>query len=164
VRELGPITSALLAAARFGAASSAELSAMAVNEQVDALEMSAGDPLADLVAPRLYGSVLAVPCLCIVGTAAAAISASLVAHFAFGVERWAFVDPRYVDWTDISSGLLKGILCGAYIPLVAAARGLRARGGSEAVGAATTDGVVAAFLGCLVIDFATLIAYRVMGL
>ena len=53
VREFGPVVSALLTAARAGASHSAELSTMSIQEQVEALEMSAGDPLADLVAPRV---------------------------------------------------------------------------------------------------------------
>ncbi len=160
VREFGPIVSALLVAARFGSSCAAELSAMTVNEQVDALELSAGDPLSDLVAPRLLAGVLAVPALCILGTAAASLSASLVAHFAFGVESWAFADARYVHWRDIASGLLKTFVCGAYIPLVAARKGLDARGGAAAVGEATTAGVVSAFLGCLILDFAISIGFR----
>lgn len=164
VREFGPVTSSLLSAARNGAASSAELSAMVVNEQVEALEMSAGDPLADLVAPRLFASVLAVPILCILGTAAAGLSSSFVAHFAFGVEGFAFIDPRYIDAGDLACALVKCLLCGLYIPLAAARRGLGASGGVAAVGEATTGGVVDAFVGCLVIDFLTALAFRSVGL
>lgn len=162
VREFGPIVSALLVAARFGSSCAAELSAMTVNEQVDALKLSAGDPLSDLVAPRLLAGVLAVPALCILGTAAASVSASLVAHLAFGVERWAFIDASYLQWRDVASGLLKTFVFGAYIPLAAAWRGLSARGGAGAVGEATTDGVVSAVLGCLVLDFAITFAFRVL--
>ncbi|MHB8876220.1 MAG: ABC transporter permease, partial [Myxococcaceae bacterium] len=60
VREFGPLTAALLAASRAAASSSAELASMTVNEQVEALEMSAGDPLADLVAPRVVAATIAV--------------------------------------------------------------------------------------------------------
>ncbi len=164
VREFGPLASALLSAARNGASTSAELSAMVVNEQVEALEMSAGDPIRDLVAPRVVASAIAVPLLCVLGTAAAGLSSSLVAQYAFGVEGFAFIDPRYIDGGDIACGLFKAIACGLYIPLVACRRGLRPATGVGAVGEATTDGVVSAFLGCVLIDFFTALLFQAVGL
>lgn len=152
VREFGPIVCTVLAAARAGAGTSAELSSMAVNEQVEALEMSNGDPYADLVAPRIIASLIAVPALCIIGTMAASLSAAATAQLAFRVDGLAFLDARYVDRWDLISGGLKALASGLYIPLAAAAKGLKARGGSAAVGTATTDGVVAASVGCLVVS------------
>ncbi|MFL5319318.1 MAG: MlaE family ABC transporter permease [Myxococcaceae bacterium] len=151
VREFGPITCTVLAAARAGAGTSAELSSMSVNEQVEALELSNGDPYADLVAPRVLASLLAVPVLVVIGTMAASVAAALTAQFAFAVDGRAFLDARYVDRYDLLSAGLKALGCGLYIPLAASVNGLKARGGSAAVGTATTDGVVSASVGCLVI-------------
>jgi phospholipid/cholesterol/gamma-HCH transport system permease protein len=159
IREFGPLASALLAAARMGAGGTAELSAMAVNEQLEALEMSAGDPLSDLLAPRIIASVVGVPVLALMGILAASGSAALTALVAFGVDGRAFIDPRYVDFGDMASAFLKAIGCGLYIPLAAGWRGLTARGGASAVGASTTEGVVLACLGCLVIDFGVTLAF-----
>ncbi len=164
VREFGPVVSALLAAARGGASHSAELSTMSVHEQVEALEMSAGDPHSDLVAPRVVAGVLGVPLLSVLGTVAATLSAVAVAGFAFGVDGRAFMDPRYVDAWDILAALLKAAGCGLYIPLAAAVAGLGARGGAEAVGEATTAGVVAASLGCLLIDLAVSLSFHLLRL
>ena len=163
VREVGPATSALLVAARAAALASAELGSMTVNEQVEALEMSAGDPLADLVGPRLLASLLAVPALCVVGTMAATLSAMATASWVFGSDGFAFCDPRFVTRGDLACGLVKGVLCGVYIPVAAAFRGLSARGGSAAVGSAVTRGVVDACLGCLVIDFGVAVAFLLLG-
>lgn len=159
VREFGPLTSALLAAARASARDASELSSMTVNEQVEALEMSAGDPLRDLVAPRVLGGLIAVPLLVIVGTGAASLSAALAAQYVYGTDGWLFLDARFVDLGDVASGLAKAFLCGLYIPISATWRGLATRGGSSDVGAATTDGVVAAVVGCLVIDLLVAIAF-----
>ncbi|MCE9670153.1 ABC transporter permease [Myxococcus stipitatus] len=164
IRELGPVVSAVLTASRAGAGHAAELSTMGVNEQIEALEMSAGDPLADLVAPRVVAGLLGVPLLCVLGTVAATLSASAVAGLVFGVDGRAFMDPRYVDGWDLLAAALKAVACGLYIPLAAAVAGLRARGGAEAVGEATTDGVVAASLGCLLIDFAVSLGFQVLRL
>lgn len=164
VREFGPVMSAILVAARAGASHGAELATMAVREQVEALEMSAGDPLTDLVAPRLLAGALGVPLLASVGTLAASVSAALTARWAFQVDGWAFVDARFVDAGDVAAALLKALACGVYIPLAAAVAGLRASGGTEAVGVATTRAVVTACLGCLVIDFCVALALRGVGL
>lgn len=164
VREFGPVVSALLAAARGGASHSAELSTMSVSEQVEALEMSAGDPHADLVAPRVVAGLIAVPVLSVLGTMAATLSAAVTASEAFGVDGRAFMDARFVDGWDIASGLVKAAGCGLYIPLAAAVAGLSARGGAEAVGEATTRGVVSACLGCLLIDFLVALGFHMLRL
>ncbi|PTL85690.1 ABC transporter permease [Vitiosangium sp. GDMCC 1.1324] len=163
VREFGPVVSALLAAARGGASHSAELSTMSVHEQVEALEMSAGDPYADLVAPRVVAGLVGVPLLCVVGTMAATLSAVATASWVFGVDGTAFMDARYVDGWDVVAGLAKGAGCGLYIPLAASVAGLSARGGAEAVGEATTRGVVAACFGCLLIDFVVALGFQALG-
>lgn len=164
VREFGPAVSALLAAARSGASHSAELSTMTVQEQVEALEMSAGDPYADLVAPRVVAGVLGVPLLCIIGTMAATLSAVATATWVFKVDGSAFMDARYVTGWDVLAGLAKGVGCGLYIPLAASVEGLSARGGAEAVGEATTRGVVAACFGCLLIGFLVALTFQVLGI
>lgn len=159
VREFGPLITALLAAARAGAGSSAELSAMAVSEQIEALEMSAGDPLVDLVAPRVVASAIAVPALTVVGVLAAGSSAVVITFWGFGADGFAFVDPRYIDSADVLCAAVKAVLSGIYIPLAASLRGLSARGGAAAVGQAVTTGVVDAALGCLAIDFVVALAF-----
>jgi phospholipid/cholesterol/gamma-HCH transport system permease protein len=164
VRELGPLTAALLTAARVGASSAAELSAMAVNEQLEALEMSAGDPVRDLVAPRVIASLFGVPLLCVLGITAALASAGLTALWGYGVDARAFVDPRFLDAGDVLCAAVKAVTCGVFIPLAACARGLHPNPGAAGVGEATTDGVVAASLGCLVIDFCYSFGFFLLGI
>ena len=164
IREFGPVASSLLIAARYGASSSAEISSMSVTEQLDALRMCAGDPAADVVAPRVLAGAIAIPALCTLGTAAASLAAVLTTIYSFGLDGWAFADPRHIDAPDFLCAGVKALLCGVYIPLVAAFRALPARGGSAAVGRATTQAVVAACLGCLVIDVLVGVAFRVLGL
>lgn len=159
VREFGPLTAALLAAARAGARDASELASMTVNEQIEALEMTAGDPLTDLVMPRVLAGLVAVPVLCVLGTAAATASAALCAQYAFGADGTAFIDARYVGIADIASAGTKAVLCGLYIPIASSWRGLATRGGASDVGDATTEGVVACVLGCLVIDLVVALAF-----
>lgn len=164
VREIAPMLTALLAASRSAAATSAELAAMSVNEQVEALELSAADPIAELVAPRLVASVLTMPALMVIGIASASISAALSVTHIYHADGWSFVDPRFLVPGDVLCAFVKAILCGAFIPLLSSVRGLAARGGAAAVGDAVTLGVVGACMGCLVIDFLVAATFLLVGL
>ncbi|MBL8950814.1 MAG: ABC transporter permease [Myxococcaceae bacterium] len=164
IREFCPLTAAILCASRAGAGTSAELAAMSVNEQVEALELSAADPHAELVAPRLVASALAVPLLTVVGIVTASLSAYATVRFVYAADGLAFIDPRFVDLGDVSCCFLKSILCGLFIPLAASRRGLMAKGGAHAVGGAVTDGVVDAAMGCLLIDFTVTAAFFLVGI
>jgi phospholipid/cholesterol/gamma-HCH transport system permease protein len=163
VREFAPLLTALLVASRAAASTSAELGAMAVNEQLEALELSAADPLAELVAPRLVASVLTMPLLTAIGIVASAAMAGLTVSFAFGGDGHAFIDPRLIDRGDLLCALLKALLNGAFIPLAASLRGLQAQGGAGAVGEAVTLGVVEACMGCLLIDFVVAAGFLMVG-
>jgi phospholipid/cholesterol/gamma-HCH transport system permease protein len=162
VREFGPAISALLIAARLGASASAELSTASVTEQAEALEMSAGDPKVDWVAPRVVASMLSVPALTLIGVLSAGVAAALTAS-SFGADGWAFLDGRSVTVADLVCALVKALACGLYIPLVASEHGLAARGGAAAVGAATTEGVVSACMGALVIDLLITLGFQLAG-
>ncbi len=114
------------------------------------------------MAPRVVAGLVGVPLLCVLGTMAAALSAVATATWAFGTDGTAFIDARFVDGWDVAAGLVKAAGCGIYIPLAAAVEGLSARGGAEAVGEATTRGVVAACLGCLLIDFVVALGFQAL--
>lgn len=163
LREFAPMLTALLAASRQAASTSAELGAMSVNEQVEALELSAADPLAELVAPRIIASTLVLPLLTIVGTFCSTFAAVVTITYAFGVDGGAFMDPAMVDRGDVLCALTKAVVCGAFIPVAASLRGLRARGGASAVGEAVTIGVVEACMGCLLLDFLVAAVFLVLG-
>ncbi len=163
LREFAPMLTALLAASRQAASTSAELGAMSVNEQIEALELSAADPLAELVAPRIIASTLTLPLLTVVGTFFATLSAVFTLTFVFGVDGGSFMDPAMVDPGDVACALVKSIVCGAFIPVAASLRGLRAKGGASAVGEAVTTGVVEACMGCLLLDFMVAAVFLIIG-
>lgn len=163
LREFAPMLTALLAASRQAAATSAELGAMTVNEQVEALELSAADPLAELVAPRIVASTLTLPLLTIVGIFFSTLAAVVTVSFVFGADGAAFMDPAMVDAGDVACAITKAIVCGAFIPVAASLRGLRAKGGAGAVGEAVTLGVVEACMGCLLLDFLVAAVFLIIG-
>jgi phospholipid/cholesterol/gamma-HCH transport system permease protein len=163
VREFAPLCCGLLLASRAGAKISAELAAMSVEEQIEALELCGVDPLAELVAPRVVAGALALPLLTVIGTAASTIAAMATVSLRFGADGLAFVDPRFVTSADVACAAIKSVLTGLAIPIIAAWRGLRARHGASSVGAAVTSAVVDACLGCLLIDFTVGAAFLLLG-
>jgi phospholipid/cholesterol/gamma-HCH transport system permease protein len=163
LREFAPLLTALLAASRQAASTSAELGAMSVNEQVEALELSAADPLAELVVPRIIASTLTLPLLTMLGTFFATLSAVVTVSYVFGADGRAFVDPAMVDVGDVICAFVKAVVCGAFIPVAASLRGLRAKGGAGAVGEAVTTGVVEACMGCLLLDFIVAAVFLTIG-
>lgn len=163
LRELGPLTGALLLASRAAAGTSAELASMSVNEQLEALELSAADPLAELVAPRIVASLIAAPVLICIGTIAATFAAVTTVNYAFHADGSTFMDASFVTRSDLLCAFTKAVACGLFIPLAAASRGLQTSGGASAVGEAVTSGVVDACMGVLIIDFLIALAFMLAG-
>jgi phospholipid/cholesterol/gamma-HCH transport system permease protein len=163
LREFAPLLTALLAASRQAAFVSAELGSMAVNEQLEAMELSAADPVTELVTPRLFASMVVLPLLTVIGAVVASLSAVATVSLYFHENGLSFINPQYVTWGDLACAFLKSLTAGLYIPIAASVRGLRARGGAAAVGQAVTVGVVEACMGCLVLDFLVAMIFFVVG-
>ena len=153
VREFGPAFGGVIAATRIGSGIAAELAAMKVSEQIDALELSAADPIAELVSPRTRATVLALLALGFVSTVAAALTGAWTAHLAFGSRPGAFLDTSELGLGDLGVSAAKCLAFGLAIPAVASRAGLTATGGAPAVGRATTRGVVGSIVAVVVLDF-----------
>jgi phospholipid/cholesterol/gamma-HCH transport system permease protein len=142
VRDLAASIGALMLATRVGAGIAAEIGSMVVTEQVDALRMSAADPIDYLIKPRFIASVLMTSAL-IVWSAAVAFTAGMAtAYLMFDLSPRTFMNISLVDAGDLTVGLVKCVAYGAAIPIVSAHSGLSTFGGSEGVGWATTRAVV----------------------
>jgi phospholipid/cholesterol/gamma-HCH transport system permease protein len=142
VRDLAASIGALMLATRVGAGIAAEIGSMVVTEQVDALRMSAADPIDYLIKPRFIASVLMTSAL-IVWSAAVAFTAGMAtAYVMFDLSPRTFMNISLVDAGDLTVGLVKCVAYGAAIPIVSAHSGLSTFGGSEGVGWATTRAVV----------------------
>ena len=145
-RELGPLMTGIMLAARIGAAYTAELGTMTASEEVEAIEAMGLGPLRFLVAPRVIAVMLLMPCLVVVSDAAALIGAAAVTRWTFDMPFRSFVEAsgEYLLVRDIVSGALKSLLFGLLIGLISCYRGLAVRGGAASVGDATTSSVVTA--------------------
>jgi phospholipid/cholesterol/gamma-HCH transport system permease protein len=152
IRDLAASIGALMLATRVGAGIAAEIGSMVVTEQVDALRMSAADPVDYLIKPRFIASILMTTCL-LIWSAAVAFGTGLgTAYVMFGLSPRTFANASLVDAGDLTVGLAKCVAYGAAIPIVAGHSGLSTFGGSEGVGWATTRAVVNSSLAVIVLD------------
>jgi phospholipid/cholesterol/gamma-HCH transport system permease protein len=152
VREFGPALGGVIAATRMGAGIAAELASMRVSEQIDALELTAADPIAELVTPRVRAAFFALLGLGAVSIVAAAWTGAFTARIAFGSRPEAFLDTQLIDGGDILVAVVKCAAFGLAIPAIAARAGMTAAGGAPAVGRATTTGVVASIVAVVLLD------------
>src|SRR6266516_2740847 len=155
-RELGPLITGIMLAARIGAAFTAELGTMQVSEEVEAIEAMGIGPLRFLVAPRMVALFLLMPCLSTISNISAIFASSLVSRAYFSIAFVYFLDlvKDALLIRDIITGVLKSFLFGLLIGAIACYRGLTVRGGAAGVGTATTSSVVTAITA--VIGFDTL--------
>ena len=167
VRELGPVVAGLLFASRAGSAITAEIGLMKTTEQLSAMEMMAVDPLARVVAPRFFGGIVSMPLLAALFSTLGVFGAYLVGVRLIGIDAGAFwgnmqaaVDFRY----DIVNGVIKSIVFGIAVSLIAVFEGYNARPTAEGVSTATTRTVVASSLSILALDFVlTVFMFRGIG-
>jgi len=156
VRELGPVVAGLLFASRAGSAITAEIGLMKATEQLSAMEMMAVDPVARVVAPRFWGGVISMPLLAALFSAMGVFGGYLVGVVLIGVDEGAFwsqmqaaVDVR----NDILNGVIKSVVFGVAVTLIAVFEGYDATPTAEGVSGATTRTVVTSSLAILALDF-----------
>ncbi len=152
VRVLGPTVIGLLIACRVGAGIAAEIGAMAVTEQLDAMRMCAAEPIEALIVPRLRGGIAAGLTLTVIGSAAAILAGFLTGMIWFSISANAYWNLDMITTSDVVQGMIKALVYGIAVPIVSGACGLAARGGARGVGQATTDAVVGSSLAIIVLD------------
>jgi phospholipid/cholesterol/gamma-HCH transport system permease protein len=152
VRVLGPTVIGMLIACRVGAGIAAEIGAMAVTEQLDAMRMCSADPIEVLMVPRVRGGIVASLCLVLLGSTTAAYSGLLTGMVLFSMNSYTYWNFELLGFPDLLQGLSKAVVYGMAVPVVAGVFGLAARGGARGVGQATTDAVVGASFTIVVLD------------
>ena len=153
-QELAPMVASILLTGRAGSAMTAEIATMRVNEQVDAMEAMAVDPISYLVVPRVLASMIVTPLMCSVFIFMGIIGAYFACALLFGIDEGMFLDKitRIVEVRDLERGLSKSVAFAGLMALVCCRAGLTASGGAKGVGVATTNAVVTTLLGILAVD------------
>lgn len=156
-RELGPVMVAVLLAGRVGSAITAELASMKVYQEVDALETMNIPPERMLVLPRLAAVLFMMPVLTIIANLCGWYGGALVCEYtgfiSVNSEAYFAALKRFMDFKDITDGLMKAEVFGFVIVLVCCYTGLNTRGGPREIGASVTKAVVASLILILVLDY-----------
>jgi phospholipid/cholesterol/gamma-HCH transport system permease protein len=154
-RELGPVVSAILFAARAGRAITAEIGLMKTTEQLTAMDMMAVSPMARVIAPRFWAGIISMPILSLLFSAMGVFGGYIVGVVLIGVDNGAFwsqmqaaVEFRY----DVLNGLLKAFVFGVAVTVIATFEGYDAPPTAEGVSGATTRTVVTSALMILALD------------
>ena len=155
VRELGPALTALMVAGRNSSGMASELGSMKVTEQIDAMRALGTDPIQKLVTPRLLATCVVLPLLTIISDFVGMFGGYVVATLLLDVpgrQYWTTVWQALV-WDDLAQGLFKPFVFAFVIALVGCYYGLRATGGTQGVGRATTQAMVAASVIIFILTF-----------
>jgi phospholipid/cholesterol/gamma-HCH transport system permease protein len=143
-RELGPVLTAIVVAARAGSGMTAELGTMRVTEQIDALRALATDPVHYLVLPRFLATIIMLPLLAVIGDFVGVTGGYFIAMGTGkinDVAYWANIPGNLETWTVVG-GVIKTFFFAIIIAIVSCHQGLTCRMDSEEVGRAVTRAVV----------------------
>ncbi len=148
LREVGPLLAAIVIAGRVGSAMAAELGAMKVSEEIDALEVMGINPVRFLIVPRILAILLMLPCLTLVAN-----MCGILGGFIIGVGSLHLEPALYMARTfdmlvhkDLLTGLVKSGCFGLIIGMVGCYQGFSVEGGAEGVGKATTMSVIVSII------------------
>jgi phospholipid/cholesterol/gamma-HCH transport system permease protein len=155
IKELGPVLTGLMLAGRVGSGIAAELGSMMVTDQINALRALGTDPIRKLVVPRLLAGFFMAPVLTVIADGVGILGGWLIAVFQLRVASsvyWtSIIEALYME--DVWMGLIKPFFLGFAIVTIGCHVGLRTSGGTQGVGRATTNAVVAASVAVIAVDF-----------
>ncbi|OFW27283.1 MAG: transporter [Acidobacteria bacterium RIFCSPLOWO2_12_FULL_60_22] len=155
VRELGPVLTSLMVAGRNSSGIASELGSMVVSEQVDAMRALGTDPSKKLVTPRLVATIIMLPMLTIISDFMGLLGGFATSFFIIRTNPSQYWYSAYhaLELEDVFQGLLKPFIFAFIVALVGCYYGLTTKGGTQGVGRATTQAVVAASVLILTCDF-----------
>jgi phospholipid/cholesterol/gamma-HCH transport system permease protein len=154
LREIGVLLVCVMVAGRSGSAYTAELGAMKMREEIDALRTMGLDPIRVLILPRIVAIVIAVPILTFLGSMAALYGGGLVCWLYGGINPDVFLSRlrESITLDHFEVGMIKAPFMGLMIGLVACVEGLETKGSAESLGLQTTTSVVKAIFLVIVLD------------
>jgi len=155
VRELGPTITGLLVAGRNASGIASELGSMLVTEQVDAMRAMGTDPTRKLVTPRVVATLLMLPLLTVMADFVGLVGGYTISYFTLRLSAVTFWTRAIhaLELSDLVQGLSKPVVFGFILSTVGCHYGLTVRGGTQGVGRATTQAVVASSVFILVANF-----------
>jgi phospholipid/cholesterol/gamma-HCH transport system permease protein len=154
LREVGVLIVCIMVAGRSGSSYTAELGAMRMREEVDALRTMGFDPIEVLILPRIIALVIAVPILTFLGSMAALYGGGLVSWLYGGIQPEVFLTRlrEAISMNTFEVGLIKAPFMALVIGVVACVEGLQVQGSAESLGEQTTSSVVKSIFLVIVLD------------
>ena len=154
-RELAPVLTAVVLAARVGSAFAAEIGTMKVTEQIDALYVLKSDPIDYLVIPRVIACCIMLPILTMISLVMGAIGGIFVANTIYNISQVTFIESiqSFLQVWDLVSATIKAVIFGGLIAIIGCNWGLTTTGGAKGVGQSTTTAVVMALIAIFISNF-----------
>ncbi|HBF32725.1 ABC transporter permease [Rhizobium sp.] len=154
LREIGVLLTAIMVAGRSGSAITAEIGAMKMREEVDALKVIGLNPIGVLVLPRIIALVIVLPLLTVIANFAALYGAAVVTWAYSGITFQVFLSRLHdaVDYTTLAAGLIKAPFMAVVISIVAAVEGMKVGGSAESLGQHVTASVVKSIFVVILMD------------
>ncbi len=155
IREVGPVTAALVYCGRVGAGMASELGSMVIGHQIDSLRVFGVDPIRKLVTPRILSSLIILPALTTIGDAIAILGGYYVAVFVSnqsGYVYWSSIR-EILDFENVFSGSVKPFIFGFIISSICCYMGLTTKGGAKGLRKSTTNAVVLSIIMIIISDF-----------
>lgn len=154
-RELAPVLTAVVLAGRIGAAIAAELGTMNVTQQIDAMYSLGTTPIRYLVIPRFIASCIMFPVLTVFSAVIGFIGSYLVSIFVVQISPAGYMETteQFFKLWDLFGGLIKSVVFGAIISIIACYKGLSAKNGAKGVGEVTTNAVVISLISIFIANY-----------
>jgi phospholipid/cholesterol/gamma-HCH transport system permease protein len=154
IKEMGPVITALVCAGKIGSGIGAELGSMKVTEQIDAMEVSATNPMRFLVSTRVLATTLMIPLLVVYADAIALFGSFVAMNINSYISSTLFFDHVFktIHFSDVIPATIKTFAFGFSIGIIGCYKGYHAEKGTEGVGRAANSAVVIASIAIFVID------------
>ena len=153
-RELGPVLTAIMMAGRNSSGIASELGSMKVTEQIDAMRALGTDPIQKLVTPRLVATSFMLPLLTVIADFVGLFGGWVIAVVKLHITSRLYWNSAWqaLEWNDVAQGLIKPLVFAVVVSLIGCFYGLRTTGGTQGVGRATTQAMVAATIMIFITD------------
>lgn len=154
-RELGPVLTGLMLAARAGAGIASELGSMNATQQIDAIRALGSNPIKLLIIPRVISMIIVTPILTILADLIGIIGGMLIAKVELNIpyEYYMHQGLFVLGFSDFLSGFIKSFVFGFIIAITSCYYGIKTRGGTQGVGQSTTRAVVTSAILVTISDF-----------
>jgi len=166
LRELSPLITAIIIAGRSGSAYTAQIGAMKITEELDAMRTMGFDPYLFLVLPRMIALMLMMPLLIFLSDILALLGGIFIANLYLDISPALFIErfSNAIDLKHLAVGIVKGPFFAFLIAAIAIHRGLKVKNDTQSIGLNTTKSVVESIFAVIVCDAVFSVFFTNLGI